>query len=165
MSKRVPYSLPDDQCERLNRREMNAMIMLLAHLSSAAYAEKDLEHRFECIPNGKQRFRLVLGGLRAICDDLAGTISPAQCKTLYGTMKDNELRIVPKLTSGSPNLIMSKDQAKELMDAAREKCRMCTEDGESCRQCGLYQIMEALVPMENYGNGLMCPYSLAEWRD
>ena len=165
MSTRIPYRLPDDQCERLNRTEMNAMIMLLAHLSSTVYAETDLAKRLECIPNGKKRFHLLVGQFKAICDDLAGTISPQQCKTLYGTMKDNELRIVPKLMPGSPNLILSKEQAQELMDIAREKCVMCTEDGESCRQCGLYKIMEALVPMQDYGAGLICPYSTAEWRD
>ena len=33
-----PYMLPDEDCERLKRTEMDAVRMLLAALSTAAYA-------------------------------------------------------------------------------------------------------------------------------
>ena len=38
-----PYMLPDDQCERLVRSEMNAVRMMMAALSVAAYAQEDLK--------------------------------------------------------------------------------------------------------------------------
>ena len=56
---RQPYMLPDEDCERLKRSEMTAVRMLLAHLSSAKYAQEDLQDRLECIPNGRMRMRLV----------------------------------------------------------------------------------------------------------
>lgn len=42
---RIPYTLPDADCERLRRSEMNAVRMLLALLSSVSYAKDDLRGR------------------------------------------------------------------------------------------------------------------------
>ena len=137
--------------------------MLLAHLSTAAYVQDDLKDRLECIPDGNRRLRMAVGGLRAVCDDVIGTVSKAQAKQIYGTMRDYELRLVPKLTPASVNIMLTKEQGIELMDMAREKCHGCVEDGESCRECRLYKIFEATTPMDDYGDGLLCPYSLAEW--
>ena len=162
---RTPYTLPPDQCERLVRNEMQSVRMLLAALSTAAYAKEDLQKRLESVPDGNRRLRLALGGLKAVCDDVIGTISQSQCKQIYGTMKDFEMRLLPKLTPGSTNIIMTKEQGKELLDCARWKCHDCIEDGESCRACRLYKLLEATTPMEDYGDGLICPYSLAEWGD
>jgi len=162
---RTPYSLPDQDCERLVRPEMTAVRMLLAALSTAAYAQTDLKNRLECVPDGNKRLRLAVGGLRAVCDDLIGTISTQQARQIYGTMKDFEMRLLPKLTPGSTNIIMTKEQGKELLDCARWKCHACVEDGESCRECRLYKLLEATTPMDNYGNGMVCPYALAEWED
>ena len=75
-----PYMLPDDQCERLVRSEMNAVRMMLAALSVAAYAQEDLKNRLECVPAGNQRMRMAVGSLRSVINDLIGTISRAQAK-------------------------------------------------------------------------------------
>ena len=160
---RQPYMLPDEDCERLKRSEMTAVRMLLAHLSSAQYAQEDLQDRLQCIPNGRARMRLAVAQLRAVCDDLIGTISKSQAKQIYGTMRDFDVRLVPKLTPMTTNVIMTKEEGKDLIDCAREKCFGCVEDGESCRKCKLYQFLEATTPMEDYGDGLICPYSLAKW--
>ena len=109
--------------------------------------------------------RLAVGGLRAICDDLVGTIRRSQCQQIWGTMKDFEMRLLPKLTPGSTNIVLTKEEGKQLLDCARWKCHDCIEDGESCRQCQLYKLLEATTPMDDYGDGMICPYSLAEWRD
>lgn len=157
--------LPDEDCERLNRVEMQAVRMMLAALSTAAYAKDDLKERLECVPDGNKRFRLALGGLRAVCDDVIGTVSRSQCKQIYGTMKDFEMRLLPKLTPGTTNIIMTKDQGKDLLECARWKCHDCVEDGEACRQCKLYKLLEATTPMDSYGDGLICPYALAKWEE
>ena len=157
------FSLPEDKCERLVRVEMQAVRMMLATLSTAAYAKDDLKKRLECVPYGNERMRMALGGLRSVVNDLIGTISVQQAKQIYGTMKDFDMRLLPKLTPGITNVIMTKEEGMELMDIARWKCHSCAEDGESCRSCRLYKILEATTPMDNYGDGLMCPYALAEW--
>ena len=160
---RTPYKLPDADCERLMRTEMTAVRMLLAALSTAAYAQEDLRHRLECIPSGNQRLRMAVGGLRAVVDDLIGTISLSQCKQIYGTMNDFEMRLLPKLTPGSTNIIMTKDQGIALLDCARWQCHDCVKDGNECRECQLYKIMESTTPLDDYGAGMVCPYSLADW--
>ena len=162
---RTPYMLPDADCERLMRPEMTAVRMLLAALSTAAYAQTDLRARLECVPDGNRRLRMAVGQLRAVCDDVIGTITRQQAKQIYGTMKDFEMRLVPKLTPGSTNIIMTKEEGKDLLDCARWRCQACTEDGESCRSCRLYKILEATTPLDDYGATLICPYSLAEWED
>ena len=165
MNKRQPYSLPDDQCERLTRKEFNALTTLMAHLSSTAFAEEDLARRLECIPRGKQRLKMAIGGLRWVCEDLIGTVSKTQCKQIYGVMKDYDVRIVPKLTPGSQNIILQKDIGVDLIDAARLKCAGCVEDGESCRRCKLYKVLEATTPLDDYGSGVICPYSRIDWEE
>ena len=160
---REPYTLPDDQCERLKRSEMTAVRMLLAGLSTAGYAREDLQERLKAVPDGNGRLRRSLGLMKAVADDLVGTISKAQCRQIYGTMKDFEMRLVPKLTPMSQNVIMTAEEAKELLECARWKCRDCIEDGDSCRKCKLYKLLEATTPMEDYGTGMICPYSAAKW--
>ena len=162
-TKRNPYMLPDEDCERLRRTEMMAVRMLLAALSTASYAQDDLGDRLECIPNGAVRMRLSLGGLRAVADDIIGTISKAQAKQIWNTLKDFEMRVVPKLTPQSTNVILSRDEAKELIDCARWKCHSCVEDGTSCRKCRLYQLLEATTPLDDYGDQVVCPYALTDW--
>lgn len=162
---RKPYSLPDSQCERLLRPELIAVRMLLASLSSASYAKEDLQKRLECVPDGNRRLRLALGGLKAVCDDLVGTITSQQAKQLLGTMKDYEMRLVPKLTPLSENILLTKEQGKDLIDCAREMCNVCTRDGHTCRECRLYKLLEATTPLDHYGDDIMCPYSLATWEN
>ena len=144
-----PYMLPEEDCERLNRFEMQSVRMMLAALSVAAYAEKDLATRLECVPAGNQRM----------------TISRNQCRQIHGTMKDFEMRLVPKLTPGSTNILMTKEQGKDLLDCARWQCHSCVKDGEEARKCRLYKLLEATTPMDDYGDGMICPYALAEWEE
>lgn len=155
----------EEDCERLNRSEFEAVRCLLGAVSYAAHANDDLQKRLECLPYGRRRMKLVLGGIKAIADDLIGTVPRGQCKQLKNTMTDMEMRMVPKLTGMSQNVILEKDLAKGLIDAAMEKCHGCVEDSESCRKCSLYMILESALPLDNYNNGLICPYSTTEWED
>ena len=156
--------MEEKDCERMNRGEYEAMRCLLGAVSYMAHANDDLGKRLECIPSGRQRMNMVLGGIRAIADDLIGTMPRAQCRQLKNTMSDMEIRMVPKLTAMSQNVILEKEIARGLYDAAMEKCRGCVEDSESCRKCSLYSVLEGTLPLENY-DGLICPYSISEWKD
>ena len=152
-------------CERLNRGEFEAMRGLIAATSYVAHARDDLQKRLECIPGGKQRMSMLLGSIKAITDDIVGTMTVNQCKQLRNTMNDMDIRMVPKLTRMSQNVIFEKDLAKGLIDIAQEKCHGCVEDSESCRSCSLYKILEALIPLEDYRTPILCPYSVTEWID
>ena len=157
--------LDDEDCERLNRAEFEAVRCLLGALNYVAHAKDDLQKRLECVPSGRQRMAMAVGGLNAIAEDLIGTIPKGQCKQIRNTMNDMDMRMIPKLTPMSQNVILEKDVAKSLIDTTREKCHGCVEDDESCRGCGLYRVLESFLPLDSYDNGMLCPYSMATWKD
>jgi len=157
--------LDEKDCERLNRPEFEAMRCLLGAVNYTAHAKDDLRKRLECVPFGNQRMAMVLGGLRALADDMIGTIPRGQCKQIRNTMSDMEMRMTPKWTPMSQNVLLEKDVAKALIDTAMERCHGCVEDDESCRKCGLYRTLESFLPLDSYRNGMLCPYSTSEWQD
>ena len=157
--------MQEEDCERLNRAEFEAVRCLLGAVSYAASAKDGLQKRLECVPGGKQRMAMILGGLKAIADDVVGTVPRGQCKQLRNTMNDMEMRMVPKMMSVSGNVILEKDNAKALIDTAMERCRGCVEDDVSCRSCGLYRVLESFLPLDSYDNGMLCPYSMSEWKE
>ena len=157
--------LADEDCRRLNRGEFEATRCLLGAVNYAAHAKDDLQKRMEMIPHGKERMAMVLGGLKAIADDLIGTLPVGQCKQIRNTMNDMEMRMVPKLTSMSHNVILEKDVAKGLVDAAMEKCHGCVEGPEEGMKCPLYKVLESFLPLDSYENGMLCPYSMSEWKE
>ena len=157
--------LADEDCRRLNRGEFEATRCLLGAVNYAAHAKDDLQKRMEMIPHGKERMAMVLGGLKAIADDLIGTLPVGQCKQIRNTMNDMEMRMVPKLTSMSHNVILEKDVANGLVDAAMEKCHGCVEGPEEGMKCPLYKVLESFLPLDSYDNGMLCPYSMSEWKD
>lgn len=157
--------LDEADCERLNRSEFEALRCLLGAVSYTAHAKDDLDKRISCLPGGRQRMAMVLGGLKAIADDLVGTTPQGQCRQLRNTMNDMEMRMVPKLMPMSQNVILEKENAKALIDTAMDRCHGCVEDETSCRACGLYRVLESILPLDTYDNGLLCPYSTSEWKD
>lgn len=162
---RTPYSQPDDQRVRLVRSEMESVQMLLAMLSTAEYSKDDLKAPLSRVKHGNRLFRMSCGLMHSVINKMTNTISTPQCKQIYGTMKDYEVRLLPKLTPGSTCIVITKEQAKHLLDNARWKCHDCVEDSESCRKCETYKLLESITPLDDYGDGMICPYSLAEWRD
>ena len=157
--------LKEEECDRLNRSEFEAVRCLLGAVSYTAHANEDLQERMETIPYAKQRMAMILGGLRAIADDVIGTVPRGQCKQLRNTMQDMEMRMVPKMMSMSQNVILEKDVAKGLVDAAMEKCRGCVEGPEEGMKCPIYKVLESFLPLDSYENGMLCPYSMSEWKE
>ena len=166
MMKMTYYKLPEEQTERVNRTEMMALRWTLAAINSLAYGQDDLDKRLDFIPNGKVRYRLMLGQLRAICNDLLGTIPEKQRNTIKNVMNDMELRMVPKFSPKANRVCMGIEDLSYLVDHAKKDiCTACIFDGDECRQCELYQIMSSIAPLEDWGSSSMCPYSREDWWD
>lgn len=157
--------LDENECERMNRAEFEATRCLLGAISYTANARDDLDKRMRQIPHGRQRMSMILGGLRSLADDLIGTMPVGQCRQMRNTMEDMEMRMVPKMTSTSTNVILEKDVAKGLVDAAMEKCHGCVEGPEEGKKCPLYKVLESFLPLDTYEGGMLCPYSMSEWKD
>ena len=156
--------LSDEDAQRLNRGEYEAVRCLLGAVNYAAHANDDLQKRLMIIPGGQQRMADVLQSLRDLTDDVIGTVPSGQCRQLRNTMKDMEIRMVPKYASMCGNVILEKELARGLFDAAMEKCRGCVEDARSCRGCSLYALLEGTLPLDSY-DSLICPYSISEWEE
>lgn len=165
MTKRKSYQLPEEDRERITRYEMHAVRWLIATKITIQHAEENIANRLECIPSGKRRFRLMLGQLRAICDDLLGTIPKEQRKQIDNVMHDMQLNMIPRLAPGSEKVVMeSKDLAFIIYHAQRDEelCQTCVKDGNECRKCKMYQMLVAVAPLPDYGSGMMCPYN-GDW--
>lgn len=166
MIKQTWYQLPEESCERLTASEMRAVRWCLAAISSIAYAQEDLASRLECVPNGKCRWRLMLGHLRALLNDLLGTVPEKQRKSIRNTMHDMEQRLVPKYTPMDNRVVLPAHDVGYLVEQAKkEMCTSCVLTDDECRKCELYQILEAAVPLDDYGNGGICPYNMLKWEE
>lgn len=157
-----PYSLPESERERLTRPEMASMQWMLNALSSMCYARDDLGRRLECIPDGPQRMNMAIGFVRSIYRDLQGTVTEKQLRQIRNAAHDLEVRMVPKLTPQAVTVTIDKDTAMELIDAAQAKCVECLTENEDARECKLCQVLETVVPLNNY-DSFYCPYSTAKW--
>ena len=157
--------LDEKDCERMTKSQFEAMRCLLGAVSYAGHAKDDLKDRLGCIKYGKQRMAMAVGCLKALAEDLVGTMPQGQCRQIRNTMNDMEMRMVPKRMPMSRNVLLEADNAKALIDRAMEQCKGCVEDEVSCRKCGLYIALESILPLDSYENGMLCPYSMAEWKD
>lgn len=157
------FELPEDQCERLTRNEMASLRLVLVLASEVTYAKEDLSRRLGIVPNGKSRMNMVLGGINSLFKDLLGTVSDKQRKALRNSALDYEIRLVPKMTPESSSIAVQKQDMTEMIDCAREKCKFCTLDGEECRKCKLYKLLETIVPLDDYNSDIACPYAFEDW--
>lgn len=151
--------------KRLRYGERETMIYLMNLVSSMAYAKDDIKERLTMIPEGSERMQKTLDMFSELLSDLLLTIPVNQCIGLKHTSEDYSLRAVPKITPKPTNVLMTRDEAKTLIDCAREgRCSSCVMDGNECRKCKLEQAFESITPLKDYGMAL-CPYNLAEWEE
>ncbi len=158
------YRLPEEERERLTRDEMNALIYLKCALAASGYAWEIDDKRLDYIPSGKQRLRLAMGAVKSICDDIEGTIPEKSAKRMANITHDFKIALIPITQTEGKNFVIHKEDAETLMNAVlNEKCAKCIKsDEEARRECGLYKVLEAYCPLNDYGNGLMCQYGKSE---
>lgn len=150
--------------KRFVNTEFTLLKRLAAFISDLLYAKEDLENRLALIPDGQNRMDNILDSVSDLLKDILSTGPENQKKQLYNVMKDYKVELMPRLSSGSKNIIMTKSQAKQLIDVAQEKCKSCVEDCNSAKKCALYQLLEITAIPDSYDT-LLCPYSRAVWRD
>ena len=160
---REAFILPDRECERATRREMDVCKLLSVLTSEVMYGQKDLQKRLAIIPDGESRMAEALENIKSIYQDIIGTINTRQAKQLMNASNDLKFQLIPKLSPDLAKFQLNKEEFRELIDCAREKCKFCTEDGENCTKCKLYGIMIERIPLEEYGDGIVCPYAYTEW--
>ncbi|MBR3333144.1 MAG: hypothetical protein IKG23_02530 [Clostridia bacterium] len=158
--KKTFYQLPEEDRERMTRSQINALIWLINVVACTACLEEDFGTRLDCIPYGRRRVRMTLGQLRAIIEDLKGTITADQMRRIQNSCRDYMMRLVPKQMPKGDVLALDRKHAKLLVDAAQEsRCLGCVLDAKECRSCEMYKILVAYLPLDDY-SGENCPYGM-----
>ena len=150
--------------KRFVNKEFSVLKRLTAFISELLYMKDDLQSRLELVPDGQKRMDRLLDDASQLAKDVIATGPETQKRQLYNTIKDFKVELTPKLTPGSANVLISKEQAMRLIDIAQEKCKTCVEDPASAKQCSLYKFLEITVLPDSY-DSLLCPYSQAKWAD
>lgn len=148
---------------RLNRQEKMGMIVLAYSATIVDDLQHEIRDRLAMVQDGEERMRKLSEETDSLLNDLRLTIPVNQRMSLQNTAQDYEIHLVPKATPSETSVVMQKEEFKELVDIARVKCRECTDDGDTCTKCRLYQLLTVLLPLDNYDNGLLCPYNMGEW--
>ena len=147
-------------------RNEKASLQYLAHAVSAMVGAKDdLKDRLSKVENGQDRMAYLADESIKLLTEVRMTVPEKQRKSMMNTTMDYEIRLVPKFTPTSHNVVVMKEDFKKLVDAAQVKCRDCTLDNEECRQCELYQLLVTTLPMDSYEGTFLCPYNMAEWEN
>ena len=142
---------------------MEMMKRLAAFLSELLFLKDDMK-RLNDIEDGNNRLEKIIDETARLTKDLLNTAPDNQRKQFSRSISDYKIELVPRLTPNSQNILMTKTQAKALVDLAQEKCKSCVESSESAKKCPIYKMMEITALPDRYDT-MLCPFSLAEWAD
>lgn len=163
VKKLLDPSRPD--AERLRRNEKMAMVHLMYAVTILDDLQIDLSDRLKMIDHGTDRMHNAAVCTEELLDLLRVTIPENQRIGLENTSKDYIIRLTPASTPSETNVIMTKDEYRNLVDCARAKCSDCVMDDSECEGCELYQLLTSILPLEDYHSMALCPYNLGEWKN
>lgn len=148
---------------RLRRNEKMAMLCLMYAVTILEDLKDDMPERMKMVRNGEERLRVLTSGADELLNDLRVTVPMNQRIGIHNTAMDYEIRLTPKLTPSETNVVMTKEEFRNLVDFAREHCANCVEDNDECTDCELYQVLTSVLPLDGYDDSNLCPYNLARW--
>ena len=151
-----------DDAVRLTRSEKTAMLWFANAVATLEELQTSIADRLKMIPGGTELLNELAVKSDELLNEVRKTIPMNQRTSLQNTVCDYEVRMAPKLSSFTKNVIMTGDEFKALVDIARTKCRECTEDDHSNSKCELFQLLTSILPLDDY-SGLLCPYNMGEW--
>lgn len=150
---------------RLRRNEKMAMLHLMYAATILEDLMADIPDRLDMIPEGRDRLEAISAATNGLLDEIRVTVPENQRFGIQNTADDYEMRLAPKATPGPTNVLMTRDEFRELVDAARVKCKECILDDEECENCELYRLLTSVLPMDSYHSLNLCPYNLGEWKN
>ena len=148
---------------RLNRTEKMSMITLAYVATVLEDMRNDLRDRLGMVPNGPVLMQSASEYTDILLNELRMTVPVEQRMNLQNTAQEYEIRLVPKATPSKTSVVMQKEEFRELVDHARVKCTDCMESDEECVNCKLFKLLTVLLPLDDYHNGMLCPYNMGEW--
>ena len=148
---------------RINRAEKMGMIVLAYAATILDDLQTEIADRLKMIDNGPERLKELSEQVDGLLNEIRLTIPENQRLNLQNTARDFEIRLTPKMTPTKTSVVMQKEEFKELVDHARKRCVDCMESDEDCEKCKLFQLLTVILPLEDYHDGMLCPYNLGEW--
>lgn len=152
-----------EDATRLTRNERIAMLWFANADTTMEELQSSLADRLKMIDDDPNRMKDLADKTDQMLQEIRLTIPIEQRMSLQNTGSDYEVRLTPKATPQVTSVVMMKEEFKQLVDIAREKCRDCTESDETCARCQLYKLLVSILPLDDYHNSLLCPYNLGEW--
>lgn len=149
----------------LTRGEKVCVMFLMNVVSALEDAKGELADRLTKIDGGTEMMRDLTENAHKLLDDVRRTIPERQRINLNNVAHDYELRLTPKLTPSKTSVVVSKDEFKNLVDAAQVRCRECVDDSEEAKKCELYKLLATVIPLDSWPEISLCPYNMAGWRD
>ena len=149
----------------VTRSEKLSILFLMNTVSAMMDSREELKDRVSRINGGPEMMETMCEVSERLLTEIRMTIPTAQRHNINNISKDMEMRMVPKATPSKTMVLMQKEEFRELVDAAQEKCLLCTDDSEECKACKLYQILTVVLPLDRYEAGNLCPYNMAGWEN
>lgn len=150
---------------RITRPEKTAMLLFSYAAAILEELPKDIGGRLGMVEDGEARLKKISDEASELLSDVRMTIPMNQRQNLVNTIDDYEARFVPKAVPFKSNVLMQSEEFRELVDCARARCRECTDSDEECEACKLYQLLTAVLPLDDYHGMMLCPYNLGEWKE
>lgn len=154
-----------DDAVRLTRQEKMAMIVLAYVATVFEDVKAELSGRLGMVEDGPSAMEELSEKTDRLLNELRLTIPVNQRLNLQNTANEYEIRLTPKATPSKTTVIMQKDEFKELVDLARARCVDCMETDTACGKCKLFQLLTVLLPLDDYHDGMLCPYNMGEWKN
>ena len=163
---RPPFATPSrEDAWDVTRPEKLSILFLMNTVSSMMDSRDELRDRVSRIEGGPEMMDTMCEVSEKLLTEIRRTIPEKQRHNINNISKDMEMRMVPKATPSKTTVLMQKEEFRALVDAAQEKCLLCTDDSEECKACKLYQLLTVVLPMDRYDAGNLCPYNMAGWEN
>ena len=164
MAERFVVPSRDDAWD-VTRQEKLSILFLMNTVSSMMDSRDELKDRISRIDGGRELMETMVNSSEMLLTELRRTIPEDQRVSINNISKDMEMRMVPKMTPSKTTVLVTKEDFRQLVDAAQVKCRECTDDSEQCKACGLFKLLKNVVPLERYDGTFLCPYNMAGWEN
>lgn len=148
---------------RLNRTEKQGMILFAWVATILEDLQKEMPERLKLVEQGTEVMRELSGKADHLLNELRKTVPVNQRINLQNTAQEYEVRLTPKATPNKTTVVMQGSEFKELVDLARAKCVDCMESDTACGKCKLFQLLTVILPLDDYHDGMLCPYNMGEW--
>ena len=151
--------------KRFVKYESDLMKRSMAFLGHLLDVQDDMQSRLGMIENGPERWNELTNRTTELVTDMLSTCPPSQRTRLVNGIRDYKIELLPIHTPMDTKVMLPREQVKKLVDLAKYRCQSCTDSEKEAEKCPLYQWLIAEVPTDIQGNGLLCPYNLADWVD